>query len=100
MRVCDGPLGLEVGDVMTLDPEALEPCGFFLRADEAGAYYRVTFAGLDAERRASWKHGPSAAGRCRAAGGIPPHRRRALHPATGGSRPGVGGNVGGEVGAT
>ena len=57
MRVCDGPLGLEVGDVMTLDPEALEPCGFFLRADVAGAYYRVTFAGLDAERRASWNTG-------------------------------------------
>ena len=47
MRVCDAPLGLEVGDVMTVDPEELEPCGFLLLADDAGAYYRVTFAGLD-----------------------------------------------------
>ena len=30
MRVCDSPLGLEVGDVMTVDPEELEPCGFLL----------------------------------------------------------------------
>ena len=49
MRICDAPLGLRVGDVRTLDPGALEPCGFLLMADDAGAYYRVTFAGLDAE---------------------------------------------------
>ncbi len=48
MRICDAPLGLAVGDVRTLHPEALEPCGFLLIADEAEAYYRVTFAGLDA----------------------------------------------------
>lgn len=47
LRVCYGPLGLAVGDVQLIDPAALEPCGFFLRADTAGAYYRVTFAGLD-----------------------------------------------------
>lgn len=47
LRVCYGPLGLAVGDVQVVDPAALEPCGFFLRADTAGAYYRVTFAGLD-----------------------------------------------------
>ena len=46
MRVCDGPLGLAVGDVRVVDPDALAPCGFFIRADEAGAYYRVTFAGV------------------------------------------------------
>lgn len=47
MRVCYGPLGLALGDVRIVDPAALEPCGFFLRADTAGAYYRVTFASLD-----------------------------------------------------
>ncbi len=55
MRVCDAPLGLAVGDVMTVDPEALEPCGFLVVADEVEAYYRVTFAGLNAEREASWQ---------------------------------------------
>ena len=30
MRVCDAPLGLAVGDVMTVDPEGLEPCGFLV----------------------------------------------------------------------
>ena len=53
LRVCDAPLGLAVGDVMTVDPEALEPCGFLVVADEAEAYYRVTFAGLNAGRQAS-----------------------------------------------
>lgn len=47
LRVCQGPLGLAPGDVQVVDPAALEPCGFFLRADSAGAYYRVTFASLD-----------------------------------------------------
>ncbi len=47
LRVCYGPLGLAVGSVQAVDPEALAPCGFFLRADTAGAYYRITFAGLD-----------------------------------------------------
>ncbi len=47
LRVCYGPLGLALGDVRIVDPAALEPCGFFLRADTAGAYYRVTFASLD-----------------------------------------------------
>ena len=51
LRVCDAPLGLQVGDVRTVNPEALEPCGFLLIADSAGAYYRVTFTGLDAEGR-------------------------------------------------
>ena len=55
LRVCDAPLGLAVGDVTTVDPEALEPCGFLVIADEAEAYYRVTFAGLNAGRQASWQ---------------------------------------------
>ena len=57
MRVCDAPLGLEVGDVMTVVPEEREPCGFLLLADEAGAYYRVTFAGLDADGRGTTRAG-------------------------------------------
>lgn len=48
MHVCDGPLGLAVGDVRTFVPGALGPCGFFVRAPEASAYYRVAFAGRDA----------------------------------------------------
>ena len=54
MRVCGGPLGLVPGEVRVVDPDALAPCGFFLRADSAGAYYRVTFAGLDASQDAMW----------------------------------------------
>ena len=57
MRVCDSPLGLEVGDVRVVDPEELEPCGFLLLADDAGAYYRVTFAGLDGAGQASSRTG-------------------------------------------
>ena len=48
MRVCDGPLGLAVGDTRSLVPAELGPCGFFVQAPEASAYYRVTFAGQDA----------------------------------------------------
>ena len=48
MRVCDGPLGLALGDVRVIEPDDLEPCGFFLRAADADAYYRVTMAGLTA----------------------------------------------------
>ncbi|MDE2876205.1 MAG: hypothetical protein OXU69_14155 [Gemmatimonadota bacterium] len=47
MHVCDGPLGLAVGDVRTFEPPEVGPCGLFVRAPEASAYYRVTFAGLD-----------------------------------------------------
>ena len=45
MRVCDGPLGLETGDVQVMTGPETEPCGFFVRAPEAGAYYRVVIAG-------------------------------------------------------
>ena len=47
MRVCDGPLGLAIGDVRTFVPPEVGPCGLFVRAPEASAYYRVTFAGTD-----------------------------------------------------
>ena len=47
MHVCDGPLGLAVGDVRAIEPPEVGPCGLFVRAPEASAYYRVTFAGLD-----------------------------------------------------
>ncbi len=48
MRVCDGPLGLEIGDVHAVNWYDTRPCGLFVRAPDASAYYRVTFAGLDA----------------------------------------------------
>ena len=48
MRVCDGPLGLAVGDVRSLEPAAVGPCGIFVRAPDASAYYRVAFAGQNA----------------------------------------------------
>ena len=48
MRVCDGPLGLEIGDVHAVNWYDIRPCGLFVRAPDASAYYRVTFAGLDA----------------------------------------------------
>lgn len=48
MRVCDGPLGLAVGDTRSFMPLRVGPCGLFVRAPEASAYYRVAFAGQDA----------------------------------------------------
>ena len=48
MRVCDGPLGLEIGAVHAVNWYDTRPCGLFVRAPDASAYYRVTFAGLDA----------------------------------------------------
>lgn len=47
LRVCEGPLGLGVGEVRVMEADAIEGCGFYLRAPEAGAYYRVTLAGTD-----------------------------------------------------
>ena len=46
LRVCDGPLGLETGDVQLKTASETAPCGLFVRAPEAGAYYRVTIAGV------------------------------------------------------
>lgn len=49
LRVCGAPLDLALGDVRVMDPDTLGECGFYLRAPEASAYYRVTLAGTDAE---------------------------------------------------
>lgn len=49
LRVCAAPLELALGDVRVLDPDTFGECGFYLQAPEAGAYYRVTLAGTDAE---------------------------------------------------
>ena len=49
LHVCAAPLELALGDVRVMDPDALGECGFYLQAPEAGAYYRVTLAGTDAE---------------------------------------------------
>lgn len=45
LRVCDGPLGLETGEVRVMNAPEIQPCGFFVRAPEAGAYYRVVIVG-------------------------------------------------------
>lgn len=45
LRVCDGPLGLETGDVRVTAAPDMQPCGAFVRAPEAGTYYRVVIAG-------------------------------------------------------
>ena len=48
LRICEGPLGLRRGrEVRVMEADAIEGCGFYLRAPEAGAYYRVTLAGTD-----------------------------------------------------
>ena len=47
LRACDAPLGLELGEVRILEADAIRGCGFYVRAREAGAYYRVTLAGTD-----------------------------------------------------
>ena len=49
LRVCKAPLDLSLGDVRVVDPDTLGECGFYLQAPEAGAYYRVALAGMDAE---------------------------------------------------
>ena len=49
LRVCEGPLGLGVGDYRVFDREALLPCGFYVRAPEPGAYYRVTLVETHAQ---------------------------------------------------
>lgn len=44
LRVCPGPLGLEIGDVEVILTDELPPCGFALSAPDAEAYYRITLA--------------------------------------------------------
>ena len=52
LRVCEGALGLEVGDYEVLTGD-LEPCGFFIQAPADGAYYRVTLVETrEADRQA------------------------------------------------
>lgn len=48
MTVCDGPLGLALGDVRVATANQMRGCGVFIRAPASSAYYRVTLAGLDA----------------------------------------------------
>ena len=52
LSVCDGPLGLAVGDVRVVAPGDVRFCGLFVRAPESSAYYRVTLGGLDAANQA------------------------------------------------
>ena len=47
LRACDAPLRLGMGEVRILEEDAMRGCGFYVRAPEAGAYYRVTLAGTD-----------------------------------------------------
>lgn len=47
MKVCDGPLGLALGDVRVATANDMRGCGLFIRAPASSAYYRVTLAGLD-----------------------------------------------------
>ncbi len=48
LRVCEGPLLLEEGDHRIFASDERGPCGFFVRAPHAGAYYRVTMVGTEA----------------------------------------------------
>ena len=49
LNVCKGPVGLALGEVHVMEPRTITGCGFYLRAPEAGAYYRVTFSEIDAD---------------------------------------------------
>ena len=53
LRVCEAPLGLALGEVRVLEAAAIRGCGFYLRAPEAGAYYRVAVAGTNARETAA-----------------------------------------------
>ncbi len=52
LAVCDGPLGLAIGDVRVDAPSQVRLCGLFVRAPEPSAYYRVTLGGLNASSEA------------------------------------------------
>ncbi|MDE0223477.1 MAG: putative Ig domain-containing protein, partial [Spirochaetaceae bacterium] len=47
LRVCEGALGLDVGDYRIFREGERGECGFFVRAPRAGAYYRVTMVGTE-----------------------------------------------------
>ena len=51
LRVCEGAIGLETGEYEVYDRDSLSPCGLFVQAPQAGAYYRVTMVETDAEAR-------------------------------------------------
>ena len=51
LKVCDGPLGLALGDVRVATANEMRDCGVFVRAPASSAYYRVTLAGLDASNQ-------------------------------------------------
>ena len=51
LRVCEGPLNLELGEFREFHPTTDSTCGFALRASEAGEYYRVTIVGPGKEDR-------------------------------------------------
>ena len=48
LRVCAPPLDLELGEVHVTSPVQPGRCGFSLRAESAGSYYRVTLIGTSA----------------------------------------------------
>ena len=48
LRVCGPSLGLDVGEVRVETPAAPGACGFSVRAESAGSYYRVALVGTDA----------------------------------------------------
>ena len=48
LEVCGTPLELEVGEVHITAPAAPGGCGFSVRAESAGSYYRVTLVGTSA----------------------------------------------------
>ena len=52
LTVCDGPLGLAIGDVRIAQPHEIAMCGLFVRAPVGSAYYRVTLGGLNASSEA------------------------------------------------
>ena len=53
LRVCEAPLGLELGEVRVMEAAAIRGCGFYLRALAAGAYHRVAVAGTNGRNTVS-----------------------------------------------
>ena len=51
LRVCEGVIALETGQYEVYDRDSLMPCGLFVQAPQAGAYYRVTMVETDAAAR-------------------------------------------------
>ena len=51
LRVCEGVIDLETGEYEVYDRDSLMPCGLFVQAPQAGAYYRVTMVETDVAAR-------------------------------------------------